>query len=438
MILESEMSKKDILIAELKHLEWYKMVNSSALKAALKQARSLKNAQSKQKDNQTLVLASSTETNFKQSSELQTKKEFNFQPHLQSMDPVVHPINQAEFHMNSLLKQRQKIEESQELKLRTQQYREWKKDISRRKDLVLNGNQLENYKNPNVETSIEERQIIPESLKQLAELEKRISALEINMVSKQNNDMVDKRLREFKMNHAPLKPDKTKNLNPISQRRSLKKLKQLDENSATRFQPRFGQHYLERSRASKENFRSRQNNNNNNGTFLTQSDRDYDDAIDLDVEVSRESQIKESRRKMAMATDGQKALRARIQARKLQSYKQNLTNPAKNIPVRIMNIKTKNKYMNEFEKIKNDYAKRREESMNKLKMFQNSQEKTNKNNYLNINILPNERNAENILRSQTTNSTITRKTMSVPALRRPVSDASISLGINGIRKLKIR
>lgn len=44
---ETGNSNKTLLMAELRHLEWYKMANASALKAALKQARSLKNVDGK-------------------------------------------------------------------------------------------------------------------------------------------------------------------------------------------------------------------------------------------------------------------------------------------------------------------------------------------------------------------------------------------------------
>ena len=44
---EFKNSRKNVLMAELKHLEWYKMANASALKAALKQAKSLKNIDAK-------------------------------------------------------------------------------------------------------------------------------------------------------------------------------------------------------------------------------------------------------------------------------------------------------------------------------------------------------------------------------------------------------
>ena len=242
-------TKKNLLIAELKHLEWYKMANASALKAALKQARSLKNSNSKQNINQKPIV---TDTSTLESK----KREFIVQVDKQYNDNnKVHPSNQTELHINSLNRIRQKLESSQEIKLRTQQYREWRKDIERKKDFVLSGNQLENYKSLTETKLNNDRQILPDSLKQLSELEKRITALEINMVPpKQHDELIDKRLRTFKSHHSPLiRPTNT--LKPMNQTGTpLRKLNRT-EDASSRYQPKYGKHYLDKSRINKESLK---------------------------------------------------------------------------------------------------------------------------------------------------------------------------------------
>ena len=96
--------------------------------------------------------------------------------------------------------------------------------------------------------------------------------------------------------------------------------------------------------------------------------------------------------------------------------------------------KSGNKYMNEFEQLKAEYSKKREASNVKLRTVR----ETRGNNYLNYDILTNERNHQGHLRSQSSNSVITRKVMSDshPIRRSNQPDVVSVSGIDGIRKLR--
>lgn len=89
--------------------------------------------------------------------------------------------------------------------------------------------------------------------------------------------------------------------------------------------------------------------------------------------------------------------------------------------------------MNEFEKLKAEYSKKREESNMKMRTVP----ETSVTSSLNLNVLRNERSNQSHLRSQSSNSAITRKVMSNLPVRRSNQPEIISVsGIDGIRKLR--
>lgn len=178
--------------------------------------------------------------------------------------------------------------------------------------------------------------------------------------------------------------------------------------------------------------------------------------------------IRENRRKMAMASEGQKNLRMRIQLRKARinalpysRCSRTVEQPKRsNIPSVPSSIarstgastgnKSNNRYLNEFERIKTEYSRKREESKSRNGILNNSKlqdlNRPNKN-FLSINVLNERMKNINLLMSQSAGS-VTRKLESKTLpLRRPVSMSlnnqqhptltSFSvLGVNGIRKLK--
>ena len=183
--------------------------------------------------------------------------------------------NQAESHINTLNRLKQKLEDHQEIKLRTLQYRQLKKDFMKKKEYVIGGNKIENYRSTSIPSKVQmnEDESTPDSLKQLAELEKRISALETSMVEKRHpNHIVHDRLLKFQSHHKPLKSVGNFNYNkPSHQYSALKNTGPQTE----RFKPKYGHHYLEKVQMSKESSR-----NQKRGIFLTQTENEYDDEID--------------------------------------------------------------------------------------------------------------------------------------------------------------
>lgn len=172
---------------------------------------------------------------------------------------------------------KEKLEDQQEIKLRTQQYRQLQKDFIKKKEFVIGGNRLENFKATTTipyKVQMNEEENMPDSLKQLAELEKRIFALESTMADNTHahpSSIGYDRLQKFQSRHKPLKSIEKSNKSS-QQYPTLKKLGPQTE--SIRFKPKFGHHYLDKIKKSNES------RNQKRGIFLTQTDNEYDDGID--------------------------------------------------------------------------------------------------------------------------------------------------------------
>ena len=189
---KEESSRKDILLEELNHLKWYKLANNKALKVAISQQKSAKSKSD----------APSIHNKSKRLSSPTIEQRFDFYGHpLDSDSKTAKLSNQIEWHINTLHKLKQKLEDQTEIQTRTQQYRVWKKDLDTRKQMVLDGNLsistpsdhhiLSHTLSPtshNMSNNlVDESENMPLTLQKVAELEKRIQMLENKKTDKSFN-----------------------------------------------------------------------------------------------------------------------------------------------------------------------------------------------------------------------------------------------------------
>jgi hypothetical protein len=195
--------------AELKLLEWHKLANDAALKAALMQTKSLRELTPEKNPS---TNAANTKrirqivTN-EQTKPLEVTRDFVLKYEQNEIKNSERLTEQVERHISTLRNIREKLESKVELKERISDYRQWKKGFTEKKQAVMSGQTLASL-DPKVRSSknstsgsvgdstkgaTKELATVLDSLNKLAQLENRISDLETNNVYQKMSDLEDQR-----------------------------------------------------------------------------------------------------------------------------------------------------------------------------------------------------------------------------------------------------
>ena len=141
-------SRKAKLEAELKLLEWHKMANEAALKAALLQTKSIK---------ETAASPAKSTASFAQDDEkwirkvideeqvkpLEVSRDFVLEYEKREKANAERLSTQVERHIGTLKKLRERLENRQEVKQRSEEYRTWQRTFAPKKNAVYSGKTLD-------------------------------------------------------------------------------------------------------------------------------------------------------------------------------------------------------------------------------------------------------------------------------------------------------
>lgn len=493
--LLKQQTRAEKIKAELKLLEWHKLANDSAIKAALMQTKILKEDTDLTSESNPSMSAMWMKQvlDDENNKPLEVSKDFIIKFEHKEKETQEKLTNQMERHISTLKMLRSKLEEQSELQARQESFRTWNKDFKQKKSAVLTGKTLTEIaiesssggSNTGPGTSFSrskmgsqdlgsysgrasmvgtggaypgsgvghgrELSTVLESLTKLAELERRISSLEkdngrededVSLEDGVYNPVVNKHTTlEFrKKRTAGGLKESVRSVFAVREKKQawlpadpLMKRKK-PQPAAVYGAPRPGVKGPTRGR-----------------TFLTERD-DYGDVDD-----EREMARKERARMIAMAPAGQKELRSRILLKKernkimatgaqrhemaLQHMQQRRTEKlvkAKPAP-RVMppvkgassGVKHKNKHLQEFENIKKAHARRLESQVMVSKTVPAPRSKP-------MQSAP--RPPQRMPATQVS-GTVTRRSSSVPQRRVPsvavpvVAGAGIT-GVRGLRAMK--
>lgn len=194
--------------AELKLLEWHKLANDAALKAALMQTKSLRAStpEINESTNAANVKRIRQVVTNEQTKPLEVTKDFVLKYELNEMKNSERLTEQVERHISTLRNIREKLESKIELKERINDYREWKKSFSVKKNAVMNGQTLASLDPSITQKSTANSTMgqsktggahdlatVLDSLNKLAQLENRITDLETNNVYQKMSDLEEQR-----------------------------------------------------------------------------------------------------------------------------------------------------------------------------------------------------------------------------------------------------
>mmetsp|Transcript_22727 Transcript_22727/g.33206 ORF Transcript_22727/g.33206 Transcript_22727/m.33206 type:complete len:513 (+) Transcript_22727:216-1754(+) len=299
-------SRKETLKAELKLLEWHKLANDAALKAALMQTKALhepgvqKTAPLEEEAKRIRKIITNEQT-----KPLEVTRDFVLKYEQKELSDSERLTTQVERHIETLRTIRSKLEDRIELKGRIGEYRDWKKEFMHKKNAVMSGKTLQSLTPPasGTHTQSTEKQrtlgsgggsrdlaTVLDSLNKLAQLEARITSLE-----KDSENMFDKMKRteessQREAERTALQFKKKRAADPLG-KGSVKTVYAL----RTKKVPLHTGVKLPRQQKT-------------GGTFLT--------AMDGAETNTRDARARERQRQLAMASSGQKNLRNRVKTRK--------------------------------------------------------------------------------------------------------------------------
>jgi hypothetical protein len=200
-------SAADKLKAELKLLEWHKLANDAAIKAAIMQTKQMKGEES---SGPSFIAEDATwirrVINNEQTKPLEVSKDYVVEYEKNETKRQERQDHQTTHHLDVIKSMRGKLEDKAELRSRTHEFREWKREFSDKKHAVMSGKTLEDFSressttrkmdesdahtgsmhgsttsskvgNPRVNKNSELTTVL-RSLDKLNELEQRISSLE--------------------------------------------------------------------------------------------------------------------------------------------------------------------------------------------------------------------------------------------------------------------
>lgn len=383
-------TKKEQIEAELKLLEWHKLANESAIKAAIMQSKQLKHIIPSKPPNHTVDDAKWMRSVIDQEHKkpLEASKQFVLEYEKREKENNDRLAIQVAKHVDTLNTLRNKLQARSTMKASQDEYRQWKKDFSTKKNAIMIGKTLKDLENEgtyaeptqsqprqplNIKGASKELGTVLDSLSRLAELERRITTLE-------KDNEYDQILEKEKP--------------PVNQRTSYEfKKKRVDLGGGAAV----GVTYAINTKKTSWNVKvpgitttkavgggASAVRAKKGGVFLTADDDASQASEDRNIDKIRANRMKE----LEMASAGQKNLRSRIQSKKSRTkeesmgakkheqamleirkrrVEQQLKSKAKKqvpgLPSKgaSAGIKHKNKHLNDFEKMKSGNKKRTED-----------------------------------------------------------------------------
>jgi hypothetical protein len=325
------LTRKEKINEELKLLEWHKMANDAAIKAALMQNKQLKDAVPDvaplhSEDDARWMRKVVQEEHIKP---LEVNKEYVLEYERREKENEERLTAQVERHIDTLQNLRKKLEEKQSMKSRIDEYRSWKRGYSNTKQGVMAGKTLKDIAREEEEAKMKlskqntgpvkqaewvkkankptELSNVLDSLNKLAELETRITSLETDnkyeQLKNQERPSADRRtIQEFKKARAPMKEGPMAVTYEMRTKQKSWQVK-LPANKRNKTQP--GRQPSNSTRGA-----------GNSGTFLTGGDDDYGDG-----DPAFEARVQKKKINMG-ASQGQQNLRSRIQTKKIRMREQ--------------------------------------------------------------------------------------------------------------------
>lgn len=380
--IKKPQTKKEVIEAELKLLEWHKLANEAALKTALLQTKNLKasvNADdqvpSRLKEDARWIKTVIEEEHMKP---LEVNRDFVKEYDAKEKAVAEAEARKLENHVDTLRSLRETLEKKVDLKTRTAEYRAWKRDFIAKKEAVMAGKTLDSIDpatfvtaekpgsssnalgmSRQVSRGSQELATVLESLGKLADLEKRISSLE-------TYNAYDSVVAKSGGRPAPPVDFKKKRATTDAGRTAL-------------------------VYAVKENRDGNKGKGGGGGTFLTGG---FDDG----EEDPRELAKRERQRQSALATAGQKNLKSRVQTKKsnakdkaagIRRHEEAMKELARRREEQAAaggrgrggrppvgskatigvsaGIKTKNKHLSDFQNMRDGFSKRKDDLAKKLR-----------------------------------------------------------------------
>jgi len=405
------LSRKEKIQEELKLLEWHKMANEAALKAALLQTKNLKSHVPEHLPVHTVDDARWIKKVIEQEhiKPLEVSKDYVLEYERREKENQERLAAQVERHISTLKTLREKLETRAELKSRTDEYRQWQRDFSTKKQAVMIGKTLEEIeaelcaakdqdlangrsslsplkkKQPQVAATGNAQDLsnVLDSLNKLAELESRITSLEKDnvyerMLQQERPAVNDRTVMDFRKARVSL-PEK----GPVAVTYAMRPMKaswQVKVPAQSGGVAVGAGSALARTRQNKfQQMALGDCSDEVGGTFIT----GYDGGG-----MDPEDRKRERLRQQALAPPGQKALRGRLQNKKgrvkevavgsrrheeamrelnrRRNEQQIQKRPPRQVAGLMGNhrgagagIKTKNKHLHDFEKLKTGFKKRR-------------------------------------------------------------------------------
>lgn len=301
---------------------------------------------------------------------------------------------QVDRHLSTLSNLRNKLEQRVQMKKTSDEYRNWQKGFSAKKNAVMlgktlseiNGNndEYDNNKISQSKTLIKggqgssELSTVLDSLNRLASLEKRITSLEKEneydeVLGKDKPPAYQRTSIEFRKKRTPLEGESMGITYALRPKKTSWNVKLPVGQAGAGTRAKIG-------------------NKSGGGAFLTDFGDDGDEP-EMSAAEKRELQKKERQKQLAMATQGQKNVRNRVLTKKAQEkekikgaskheealkelnrrrHEQQITRqrvPARNVvPSKgaAGGIKNKNKHLQDFQNIKNGHNKRKDDLKKKL------------------------------------------------------------------------
>jgi len=397
-------SRKDKIEAELKLLEWHKLANDAAIKAALMQNKQLRTETVAKKPNYTEDDARWIRTVIEHEhvKPMEVNRQFVLEAERREQENMNRLNDQVDRHIHTLAKLRGKLEERHDLKSRTEEFKQWKKEFSVKKQAVMIGKTLEEIEmmKNNPETDSEDRgskkfnpqlssrnsnselNTVLDSLNKLADLEKRITSLEKDneydvLLSKERGTANERTSFEFRKKRTPLEEGALGLIYTIKPKKTSwnVKIPGMKTGAGTG---------VAAVRA-KQQQQKGGGGGGGGGVFLTGMDE-----TDQNPEDRRAANRRERQKQLAMASDGKKNIRSRVMVKKERAKEQRLGAQKHEAAIKELNRRRveqqsrkkpgggekapvvapargaasgqrfKNKHMQEFDKMKNTHKKRKE------------------------------------------------------------------------------
>lgn len=367
-------TRKEKLEAELKLLQWHKLANEAAIKAALVQTKNLKeqkpsvsrSPQHQHSNEDARWMKKVIQEEHMKPLEVSRAYVLDYEAkELRTADLL---SNQVDRHITTLKSLRDKLETKQEASTRTEQYRSWQRDFHVKKNAVMLGKtlqeiEIENSKNNNNNNSSRSNKnnlntlssnIDDEEMERFARVTHESAVRNANSSTKELSTVLDSlnKLAELEKRISTLEKDnaydsEVMSNRPIAQERTTIEFKKKRVQDSNVIGAPVGVNYAMKPK--KTAWTSLNNNNNNKGGgklmslskplrragedtgfFLTEfgdgederEDNENDDAF-ID-EQQKQAMKREFQRQRALAPAGQKNLRNRVNIRKTREKELNV------------------------------------------------------------------------------------------------------------------